>query len=50
MLRKIVFSSLLILTMLDASSIESEIGINVGMNSTKNETGAKFDNLNVGMT
>ena len=50
MLRKIVFSSLLILTMLDASSIESEIGINVGMNSTKNETGSKFDNLNVGMT
>jgi len=50
MLRKIVFSSLLILTMLDASSIESEIGINVGMNSTQNEGANQFENPIIGIT
>lgn len=41
---------LMILTMLNARGIESEIGINVGLNSTKNEDGNKFKNPSIGLT
>jgi len=49
MLREIVFLFLFI-TVLDANSIESQLGINIGMNSTKNETGSQFKNPSVGVT
>ena len=39
-----------IFTVLKAGMIESEIGINVGLNSTKNEDGNKFKNPTVGLT
>ncbi|CAA6812799.1 MAG: Outer membrane protein [uncultured Sulfurovum sp.] len=38
------------LTVLNASNIEQEIGINIGLNSTKNEDGNKFKNPTVGLT
>ncbi|CAA6827425.1 MAG: Outer membrane protein [uncultured Sulfurovum sp.] len=49
MFRNIIFSLFFILTMLDANSIESEIGINIGLNSTKNEDGNKFKNPSIGL-
>jgi len=50
MIKQTVFFSLTVLTLLNASSAEAEIGINVGMTSTKNNTGANFKNPNVGVT
>jgi len=38
------------LMMLNAGMIESEIGINVGVNSTKNKDGNKFKNPTIGLT
>jgi OOP family OmpA-OmpF porin len=38
------------LTGLNAGIIESEIGINIGLNATKNEDGNKFKNPTVGLT
>ena len=40
----------MIITMLHARGIEGEIGINVGLNSTKNENGNKFKNPTIGLT
>jgi OOP family OmpA-OmpF porin len=37
-------------TQLHADRIESEIGINIGVNSTKNEDGNKFQNPRIGIT
>ena len=37
------------ITLLNATSAESQIGINIGMNSTKNNTGASFKNPTVGI-
>ncbi|HHD75864.1 MAG TPA: OmpA family protein [Campylobacterales bacterium] len=39
-----------ILSVLHANNIESELGINIGLNSTKNEDGNKFKNPSIGMT
>ena len=44
MLRISIFYVLVTLATLNAQGIESEIGINVGLNSTKNEDGSKFKN------
>jgi len=50
-MRKIVILSLAVITtLLNANRIESEIGINIGLNSTKNEDGNKFQNPRVGVT
>ena len=40
----------MILTLLSGRTIESEIGINIGLNSTQNENGFKFKNPTIGMT
>lgn len=40
----------IMLTVLNAGMIESEIGINVGLSSTKNEDGNKFKNPTMGLT
>lgn len=50
MLRIIILYLLLALTTLGARGIESEIGINIGLNSTKNEGGNRFKNPTVGLT
>lgn len=50
MVKKIIFYCLFTLTMLNANNIESELGINIGLNSTKNEDGNKFKNPSIGMT
>jgi len=42
--------ALMILTILNARGIESELGINIGLNSTKNEDGNKFKNPSIGLT
>ena len=50
-MQKIVIIQLfLILTLLSGRTIESEIGINIGLNSTQNENGFKFKNPTVGVT
>ena len=41
---------LTMMTFLNASSIESELGINIGLNSTKNEGGNKFENPTIGIS
>ena len=50
MYKIIVFYFIIILTALNANNIESELGINIGLNSTKNEDGNKFKNPTVGLT
>ena len=50
MKRITILSLLAITTLLNANRIESEIGINIGLNSTKNEDGNKFQNLRMGVT
>ena len=52
MLKKIVMVNiyLLSLTWGNAQSMESEIGINIGMNSTNNDDGYKLENPRVGVT
>lgn len=50
MLRIITLYLIGILSMAYANSIESEIGINIGLNSTKNEQGNKFKNPTVGVS
>jgi len=50
MSRIIIFYFLVALTMLSANSIEKELGINVGLNSTKNEDGNKFNNPTIGLS
>jgi len=42
--------SLLLVALLNGQGIEGEIGINVGLNSTKNEAGSKFRNPTIGIT
>ena len=44
MLKVIGVYLLIVFTTLNASNIESEIGINIGLNSTKNDDGSKFEN------
>lgn len=39
-----------VLSMVSANNIESEIGINIGVNSTKNEQGNEFQNPTIGLT
>ena len=46
----VVFQLFLFLTLLSGRIIESEIGINTGLNSTKNEKGFKFKNSTLGIT
>jgi len=50
MLKIIMSYMLMLLTVLDAGVIESEIGLNLGMNSTLNEDGAKFKNPTLGIS
>jgi len=52
MLRKIVVVTVCSLSLSSANprSIETEIGINIGMNSTKNDNGYNFENPRVGVT
>lgn len=50
MLKQTIIYSLLTLTLLNARSVESVIGINVGMTSTKNEDGTNFDSPTIGVT
>jgi len=45
-----ILYSLLTLTLLNAGSVKSGIGINIGMTSTKNETKSKFENPTIGIT
>jgi OOP family OmpA-OmpF porin len=47
MLKQGILYSLFAVTFLNATSVESQIGINVGMVSTKNEIGSKFKNTTV---
>ena len=48
---KKIYAYLLLLTVLiSARSVESEIGINVGMTSTENSLGSNFDNKTVSAT
>lgn len=49
MLRIITLYLLGVVSMVYANNIESEIGINIGLNSTKNEEGNKFKNPTVGL-
>ena len=46
----VIFQLFLILTLLSGSTIEREIGINIGLNSTQNEKGFKFKNPTLGVT
>ena len=39
-----------VLATLNASNIETELGVNLGLNSTKNENGNKFENPILGLT
>jgi len=50
MFRLLILQFILLLTLLNGQRIEGEIGINVGMNSTKNGSASKFRNPTVGMT
>jgi len=50
MIKKGIIYSLLTLTLLNAESTESIIGINVGIISTKNDNGTKFENPTIGIT
>jgi len=45
-----IMSIISLFTLLNAGTIESEIGLNVGMNSTLNEDGPKFKNPTLGIT
>ena len=50
-MRKIViFQLFLMLSLLSGRTVESEIGINIGLNSTKNENGFKFKNPTLGVS
>jgi len=50
-MRKIVMLLLIpLFTLLNGQGIEGEIGINVGMNTTRNSGGYKFENPTVGIT
>ena len=50
MLKIVIFQLFLLLTLLSGRAIESEIGINIGLNSTKNNNGFKFKNPTVGIS
>jgi len=50
MLKRVASSIAFMAVLLNAGTIESEIGINVGMNSTLNEDGPKFKNPTLGVT
>ena len=50
MQKVVIFQLFLMLTLLSGRVIESEIGINVGLNSTHNKNGLKFKNPTVGVT
>ena len=49
MKKSILFLLGFVVTLLTAGNIEREIGINIGLNSTKNEHGFKFKNPTVGV-
>jgi len=49
MFKKIVGYLLFVLVTLNASNIESEVGFNVGLDSTRNEDGNKFENPSFGL-
>ncbi len=49
MLRVVILYLLTILTVMNAGNIESEIGINIGLDSTRNENGNKFENPSFGL-
>ena len=50
MLKLLMLPFILFLTLLHGQSVEREIGINIGMNSTKNSGGFKFQNPTIGIT
>jgi len=50
MLKRVASSVTFMAVLLNAGTIESEIGINVGLNSTLNEDGPKFKNPTLGVT
>jgi len=50
MLKVVIFQLFFILTLLNGRAIEHEIGINIGLNSTKNENNFKFKNPTIGVT
>jgi len=50
MINKKIFYSLLMVTSLHANLAETEIGINLGVTSTKNEPSSKFENPTFGIT
>lgn len=50
MFKLLFFLSIISLILLSAKSIEREIGINIGLDSTKNEDGFKFKNPTLGVT
>ena len=50
MIKRRILYTLSMLSFLHASMPETEIGINIGVNSTKNEDGSKFENPTLGVT
>jgi outer membrane protein OmpA-like peptidoglycan-associated protein len=50
MLKIIIICTSIMASILNAGMIESEIGIDVGLNSTKNEDGNKFKNPTIGVS
>ena len=50
MIKKMIIISLAVSMLTHANGIESEIGINIGLDSTKNDDGSKFENPTMGMT
>jgi len=49
-IKKKIFYTLSMFSFLHANMPETEIGINIGVNSTRNEDGSKFENPRVGIT
>jgi len=50
MINKKILYGLTAITLLNANTPESEIGINIGMNATKHENGTEFENPTFGLT
>jgi len=49
-LKRVIFGSLICCNLLLANDVESEIGINIGLLSTKNSEGSKFKSPTLGVT
>ncbi len=49
-MQKYIVIYLILISMLGATSVESQVGINVGMTSTKNSEGSHFNNPTIGVT